>query len=66
MLNLRPSEEVLNHGCVARILQSVIKAFPDEIEKRFDVGVPGVLGGLFVALTDGGQKREDLFGRKRY
>ena len=42
----------------------VIKAFPGEIEKRFDVRVPGVLGGLFGALTDGGQKGEDFFGRQ--
>jgi hypothetical protein len=42
----------------------MIKSFPNEIEKRFDVGEPGVLGGLFGALTNGGQKREDLFGRQ--
>lgn len=37
VINLRRSEEFLYHGCVAGILQAVIKAFPDEIEKGFDV-----------------------------
>ena len=64
MINLCPPEEFLYHGGVAGILQAVIMAFPDEIEKRFDVRVPGVLGGLFRALTDGGQKGEDFFGRQ--
>jgi hypothetical protein len=45
-------------------LQAVIKAFPGEIEKGLDVRVSGVLGGLFGALTDGGQKGEDFFGRQ--
>ena len=62
MINFRPPKEFLYHGDVAGILQAVIKAFPDEIEKRFDERVPGVLGGLFGALTNGGQKREDFSG----
>ena len=64
MINLCPLEEFLYHGGVAGILQAVIKAFPDEIEKSFHVRALGVLGGLFGALTDGGQKGEDLFGRQ--
>ena len=54
VINLRPPEEFLYHGGVAGILEAVIKAFPGEVEERFDVRVPGVFGGLFSALTDGG------------
>ena len=64
MINLRPPEEFLYHGGVAGILQAVIKAFPEEIEERLDVRVPGVFGGLFGAFGNRGQKGEYFFGRQ--
>ena len=47
-----PLEQLFDHGRITRVLEVWIDCFPDEVEKGFQAGIAGSLGGLLLMLGE--------------
>ena len=55
-------EDFFQHRRLTRIFKDWIEGVSDEIEKRLQVGIPKFFGGLFGAVGEIDEKRQDFIG----